>query len=79
MRLIFILLVFLPALIHGRPMDEDEPSKPSNSNEDEILGLKDCVDGTAEGTMKGCSIGSKCNSCWCKSKDTGKKIGFKCD
>ena len=26
MRLIFILLVFLPALIYGRPMDEEEPT-----------------------------------------------------
>ena len=26
MRLIFVLLVFLPALIYGRPMDEEEPT-----------------------------------------------------
>ena len=74
MRLTFVLLVFLPALIHGRPMDEDEPS---NSNEE--LGFKDCVDGTEEGSNGwDCQDGSKCNYCQCKSKDTGKQIHFKC-
>ena len=69
MRLTFVLLVFLPALIHGRPMDEDEPS---NSHEE--LGSKDCVDGTEEGSNGwDCQDGSKCNYCQCKSKDTGKQ------
>ena len=33
MRLIFILLVFLPALIYGRPMDEEEPTASEDSSE----------------------------------------------
>merc|ERR1711974_139958 len=98
MRLIFVLLVFLPALIYGRPMDEDEPSnsnqdkekveekktdlpdstEPGEGQEKEInedeeqLGHKDCVDGSASCTMMMCD---SCNSCWCKSKD-GKRIRF---
>ena len=76
MRLIFVILVFLPALLHGRCMDEDEPS---NSNEDEEWGSKDCVDpNQVTSTDKLCPEGDKCNSCWCKSKDTGKTIYFGC-
>ena len=33
MRLIFVLLVFLPALIYGRPMDEEEPTASEDSSE----------------------------------------------
>ena len=75
MRLIFVLLVFLPALIYGRLMYEDEPS----NSENEELGIKDCVDpDQVSSTLVGCMEGEKCNSCWCKSKDTGKTISFKC-
>ena len=33
MRLIFLLLVFLPALIYGRPMDEEEHTASEDSSE----------------------------------------------
>jgi len=40
MRLIFVILVFLPALIYARPLDEDEPSA-SNEDEEKITDLPD--------------------------------------
>ena len=77
MRLIFVLLVFLPALIHGRPKDCVKCS------------AKDCVDGIAKGTMNVCACvegttdvcakWSDCNVCWCKSKHTGNEIGWNSD
>ena len=40
MRPIFLILVFLPALIYARPLDEDEPSS-SNEDEGKITDLPD--------------------------------------
>ena len=60
----------------SKPVDEDEPP---NSNEDEEWGSKDCVDpNQVTSTYRLCPEGEKCNRCWCKSKDTGKKISFAC-
>ena len=146
MRLIFVLLVFSPALIYGRLVKEDhthtiptndisedsedqekekiidlpDPSEaeegrltdedePSNSNEDkakttdlsdsskpregnffrdflwgqegkekEINEDEEDCDGAVKSTQKQCPGRSKCNICWYKSKDTGKKISFAC-
>ena len=47
MRLIFVLLVFLPALIYGRPMDEDEPSN-SNQDKEKII-IADLPDSSEPG------------------------------
>ena len=52
--------------------------KEKEIHKDEVLGRKDC-DGPVEKTQARCNRKKpKCNRCWCKSKDTGKQISFKC-
>merc|ERR1719219_362795 len=67
--------------VPGRTGSSHAKGKEIGTNEEEgELGHDDCVDGFASWSTKmACTPGVKCNTCFCKSKDTRKPISFKCE